>query len=71
MLTQLVMNDPSILRHESPKNGNGPSVSSLNISRISDAVDFVKFDLIDRIFGVSPYRPQARTGVVAFIQTYE
>jgi len=30
---------------------------------------FVDFDLIDRIVGVSPYRHQARTGVVVLNQT--
>ena len=34
-------------------------------------VDFVDFDFIDRIVGVSPHRPQARTGVVVRTQTYE
>jgi len=34
-------------------------------------VDFVDFDLIDRIVGVSPCHAQARTGVVLLTQTYE
>jgi len=41
---------------------------SLNIST---EVDFVDFDLIDRIVGVSPCHPQARTGVALLTQTYE
>ena len=32
-------------------------------------VDFVDFDLIDRIVGVSPCHPQARTGVAVLTQT--
>ena len=32
-------------------------------------VDFVDFDFIDRIVGVSPYRPQARTTFAEPIQT--
>ena len=35
--------------------------------RFSPKVDFVDFDLINRIFGVSPCHPQARTGVVVVI----
>jgi len=34
-------------------------------------VDFDDFDLIDMTVGVSPGHPQARTGVVVLIQTYE
>ena len=34
-------------------------------------VDFVDFNLIDRMVGVSPYRPQARNGVFILIRTYE
>jgi len=34
-------------------------------------VDFVDFDSIHRIVGVSPCHPHARTGVTVLIQTYE
>ena len=34
-------------------------------------VDFVDFDLIDRIVGVSPCHPHARTGVAVLMRTYE
>jgi len=33
------------------------------------SVDFVDCDLIDRIVGVSPYRPQARTRTVVLTGT--
>ena len=33
--------------------------------------DFVDLDLIDRIVGVSPSNPHARTGSAVLIQTYE
>jgi hypothetical protein len=36
-----------------------------------DFVDFVDFDLIDRIVGVSPYRPQARTRTVILTRSGE
>ena len=35
------------------------------------SVDFVDFDISNRIVGVSLYRPQARTGVTILIRTYE
>ena len=34
-------------------------------------VDFVDFDLLNRIVGVGPCHPQAKTGVVLLTQTCE
>ena len=50
----------SATKRRTPK--NHPHSSS------DSCADFVDFDLIDRIVGVSPCHPQARTGVVALIQ---
>ena len=43
------------------------SLSSLGSSQF----DFVDFDLINRIFGVSPYRPQTRTRTAVLTRTFE
>ena len=34
-------------------------------------VDFIDFDLVNRIVGVSPCHPQAKIGLTILIQTYE
>ena len=43
----------------------------LKAPRAFFAVDFVDFDLIDRIVGASPKHSQARTGTAVLTQTYD
>ena len=47
--------------------GNPASAPALAHS----VVDFVDFDLVDRIVGVSPCHPQARTGTAVLARTYQ
>ena len=46
-------------------------ITDENLAYSADFVDLVDFGLIDRIVGVSPCHPQARTGTAVLTRTYE